>query len=662
MSEKSKLSRRRFLQLAAGATSAVALHAPIVNAAPAHKPTVQEMTYTEAPELEEMVANGTLPPVAERLPKNPRVVPVRDEIGQYGGTWRRGYSGVSDMQGPAKLIYAFGLHFDISADLETTEIVPGLYDEWTQNEDATEFTFHMREGLRWSDGELFTTRDVQFWYDYYQNGDLGSTREVLNIGDVPMELEVIDDNTFTLRFGAPNPLLPFKIARDDTEGQHGGPTMGAPAHYLGKYIPDHELGDQELIDAAMAEHEVSTWQELFGDGGTPRGPIAWWARNPELPVIHTWMIQDPLPFNDPITMVRNPYFYCVDEEGKQLPYIDRIEHRLFEDASVFDLWVVQGNIDMHERHVAAANFSLYKENEEAGNYRVFLWKGATTSAYHPNTSHDDPVLRELFSNPKFRQAMSIAINRDEINNLIYNGLYEPRQASPVTGSPEFDAEFEQKWAEYDPEAAMALLDEIGLEVNDSGTRLRPDGEVLAFRLMHSQQGNQAASDEITLVVDYWNAIGLSVSEDPVERSLYEERVTNNQVDVGYWGFDRSLLLQADPQAYIGGSGQQTYAVRYRQWYDNDPAGVEPPEDHPIRQLRALWEQAATEPDPVERQALMQALIDVHKEAPLAIGTVGEPPAPVIVSNQMRNVPDGIMSDTTLRNVRVANPEQFFFVE
>ena len=657
MGEKNNLSRRSFLKLSAAA-GAAAVHVTAVGLPVASVAAQGE--YSEAPMLAELVASGELPPVAERLPTNPRVVPVRDEIGQYGGTWRRGYRGVSDMQGPAKLIYTFGMHFDISQDLETIEIVPGLFDEWTQNEDASEYTFHIREGLRWSDGVLFTTDDIQFWYDWYQNGELGATRSVLNVAGEPIELEVVDSNTFTVRFAAPNPLLAFKIARDDTEGQHGGPTMGAPAHYLSQYIP--ELGDQALIDAAIEEHGVASWQELFGDGGTPRGPIAWWASNPDVPVMTPWRIVEPLPFSDPIVLERNPYYYCVDEQGQQLPYIDRIDHRLFDDSNVFDLWVSQGEIDMSERHVSAANFTFYKENEEVGDYQVYLWKGSSTGAFHPNTSHDDPVIRELFNDPRFRHAMSISINRVEINELVYNGLLEPRQASPVTGSPEYDPEFETRWTEYDPEGAIALLDEIGLEVGDDGMRLRPDGESLALHLMHSQQGNQAGSDEISLVVGYLNAIGLDITEDPVERSLYEERIENNQVDIGWWGMDRSLIIQADPQAYIGGSGQQVYAKRYQQWYEGNDQGVEPPEDHPIRRLHELWDQVAMEPDADRRRELMAELMNVHKEAPLAIGTVGEPPAPVIVANRMRNVPNGIVSDTTLRNERVANPEQFFFVE
>ncbi len=658
MSEQSQLSRRSFLHLMAGSTAG-AIVASVPSLSVFAK---QEVTYQEAPMLAEMVTAGELPPVGERLPANPRVVPVREQIGQYGGIWRRGYKGVSDMQGPAKLIYAFGLHFDISEDLETIEIVTGLYDEWTQNDDATEFTFHIREGLRWSDGVLFTTEDVQFWYDWYYLGDLSHGYSRLTIGGENMELEVVDQNTFTVRFAAPNPLLPFRIARDDTEGQHGGPTMGAPVHYLSQYIPDLG-GNQELIDAAIEEAGVSTWQELFGESNaTPKGPIAWWAFNSEVPVMTAWRMTVPLPLNDPVVMERNPYFYCVDPEGNQLPYIDRIEHALFDDNNVFDLWIAQGRIDMHERHVSATSFTLYKENEEVGDYRVLLWKGATTNAYHPNTSHDDPQLRELFSDPRFREALSVAINREEINLLIYDGLYEVRQASPVTGSPQFDAEFEQRWTEYDPDRANVLLDEIGLTFNNDGVRQRPDGGNVFFTLLHSQLGNQSALDEIDLVVQYWRAIGLDVVVDPVERSLYEERTSSNQVDVGYWGFDRSLLLEADPTSYIGGSGQQTYVTKYARWYRGQSGGEQPPEDHPINQIWALWELASAEPDTEIRADLMNQLVSVHKEAPFAIGTVGEPPAPVIVSNRMKNVPDGIISDTSLRNVRVANPEQFYFDE
>lgn len=651
--------RRTFLKLSAASAAAALAPATLMAGAAGHASgaagaAAQGMQYSEAPMLAEMVAAGELPPVAERLPVNPRIVPVQEEIGQYGGQWRRAYKGMSDQSGPVKIIYTFGLHF-YAPDPESLEIVPGLFDEWSQNDDATEFTFHIREGLRWSDGEPFDTEDVQFWYDWYYQGEIGAGYSILTINDTRMGLEVIDAQTFKLIFPESNPLLPTRVATSALEGSTGGPTFAAPAHYLSQYIP--EIGDQALIDEALAANQLGTWQELFGNR---EGPISWWFINPDLPVMTPWKIEAAPPLNDPIVMVRNPYYYSVDEQGQQLPYIDRIEHRLFEDNSVFDLWIAQGLIDMQQRHVAAANFSFYKESEEAGDYRVIIWKQTWTHAFYPNTAHKDPVLRELFSNPKFREALSISINREEINALIYDGLYEPRQASPVSGSPEFDVDFEQRWTEFDPDAAKALLDEIGLETGGDGYRLNQNGEPLTFRLMHSYIGNQPRLDEIDLVIGYWNAIGLNVVADPIERSLFQERLDTGEGDVVSWEHDRSLVIEANPDSYMGTVSQQGYVNLYAKWYVGNPVGEEPPADHPIRTIWSLWEQAAAEPDAAQRHALVMEMLGVHKEAPFAIGTVGEPPALAITKNNFRNVPEVMATDTTLRDILLARPEQFFF--
>src|SRR5690606_11725700 len=358
--------------------------------------------------------------------------------------------------------------------------------EWQQNEDATEFTFTLREGLKWSDGDDFTTEDVQFWYDWMYLGELGSKPTFYTLlgpdgTRVDMELEVVDELTWTVRFAAPNPLLPINIAKS-TGGLPGGPTMAAPSHYLRNFIPDL-TDDPSLIEEALSTNGLSTWQELFGTGGDLQGPIGYWFRDPNAPVITAWKAANQ-PTQDPFIMERNPYYHAVDTEGNQLPYIDRIEHALFDDVAVFDLWIAQGRIDMQGRHVSAANFTFYKENEEAGGYTVNLWRAASTNGLHPNINNDNPVLAQLFDTPQFREALSIAINREEINDLVYNGLYTPRQASPVKGSPQYDPEFEARWAEYDPDRANALLDELGLERGPDGIRIGPDGLPITFRILH----------------------------------------------------------------------------------------------------------------------------------------------------------------------------------
>jgi peptide/nickel transport system substrate-binding protein len=612
--------------------------------------------YKEAPMLAELVAAGELPPVAERLPTNPRVITPLEEVGQYGGTWRRAYKGVSDRWGPTKLHEEMAIEWDVP-DPDTVNVTAGFVEEWTQNDDATEFTFKLREGIRWSDGEIFDTEDVQFWYDQYYVGGLQTQQAYYTLNGTPMEMEVLDQYTWKVRFATPNPLLPITIAKSGG-GPSGGPTMAAPQHYLSQFIPDLG-GDEAMINALVEEKGLGAWQELFGQAGDTQGPIAFWFLNPDLPVINAWKIEQPAPA-DPMVMVRNPYFYQVDTEGNQLPYIDRITHDFFDSDEVFNLWIAEGRIDMQMRHVAAANFTYYKENEAAGDYRVVLWKAASTNALYPNINHSDPVLAELFDNPQFREALSIAINREEINELAYNGLLEPRQASPISGSPNYDLEFETRWAEYDPERANALLDELGLERGADGIRMRSDGQPLVVSILHREQTGTPGADEMNLVAQYWGEIGLQVNQDVVERSLYEERVGNGEVDIGVWGCDRNSVVMADPGRYLGTIDDGPWAPLFGHWYVQGPEKqLEPPEDHIIREIWSLWEQARVEPDETKRNGIFQELLNIHKEHPWMIGTVGESPALAIVSNKFRNFGEGFIADDTLRDSGSINPQQFW---
>jgi peptide/nickel transport system substrate-binding protein len=661
-----KLSRRNFLRVVAGSTAGAiaAAAAPISLAAPA-----RQMAYQEAPMLADLVAAGSLPPVNERIPSNPRVITPNVEVGQYGGTLRRAFKGISDRWGPSKLNEEMAIEWD-APDPDTINLVANYISEWQQNDDATEFTFTLRDGIKWSDGEAFDTEDVQFWYDVLYVPRLAAEINFYTLtqpdGSRPeMELEVVDNLTWTVRFPSPNPLLPIFIAKS-TGGSQAGPTMAAPEHFLRQYHPD--LTDNPaLIDEALAQYfddpSARTWQELFNVGGTSgdlQGPIAMWFWG-RRPVINAWRAAN-APTEDPFIMARNPFYHAVDTEGNQLPYIDQIEHRFFDDSAVFDLWIAQGRIDLHNRHVAASNFTYYKENEEAGNYTVKLWRLASTNALYPNINNPDPVLAELFDTPQFREALSISLNRVEINELAYNGLFEPRQASPVSGSPNYDPEFETRWTEYDPDRANQLLDELGLTAGADGIRVRPDGQPLTFRILHRATTGTPEADEMQLVEDYWKAIGLGVSQEVVERTLYEERMNTGEVDVGVWGADRNSVVMADPGRYLAYTDDGPWAPLYGHWYVNDPGGtqVEPPADHPIRQIWALWEQARSEPDEAQRNALFKQLLDIHKEHPWMIGTVGEAPSVFIVSNNLGNFVEGYISDDTLRDYGLIKPAQFFF--
>lgn len=668
---KHELSRRNFLKIMA-ATAAGAVGAGAVPQAFAGTYR-QDSMYNEAPMLADLVAAGELPPVGQRLPTSPRVIVPTHEVGSYGGTMRRAFKGLSDRWGPVKLSEEGAIQWD-APDPDNPSLVVNYISEWSQNEDATQYTFTLREGLKWSDGMPFTTVDVQFWYDKIFVPQLFSRPGPLNVGvgegdEGLMQLEVVDELTWIVTFSVPHPLLVLRFG-NDTSGMVAGPTMAAPKHYLEKYIGNEDTADQGLIDAAMEANGVSTWEELWYESGPGdgRGPISFFFRNPELPVINPWRAVNS-PLEDPWIMERNPYYHAVDTEGNQLPYIDRISHALFQETETLNLWIAQGLIDMQQRHVSSSDFTFFKENEAAGDYTVVLWKNASTNAFHPNISHPDPAIREMFDNAEFREALSISINRLELNELVYSGLLEPRQASPVSGSPNYDADFESKWIEYNPDRANELLDGLGYDSrDDDGYRLKPNGDQLSFTITFTEALGAMNPDEVQLVASYWEAIGIRVNQQVVERSLYEERSEAGDIEVGVWYVDRSSVVMGDPRRYLGtiddGPWAPNYAIyladiEYGDGTSDRGAVIEPPADHPIRRIHELWQLVQEEPDEASRNALFKELLDIHKAHPYMIGTVGEDPAAVIVKNNVGNVGEGFINDDTMRNVGIARPKQMY---
>ena len=617
----------------------------------------QTPTYHEAPMLAERVAAGELPPVEERLPKNPRVLPVYDEIGQYGGTWRRTYAGLSDRWGPTKIVEERIIEFYMP-DAETIRIEPNWADRFEPNIDASEFTAHIREGLRWSDGVEVTTEDVRFWYeDIFLNEEFGPMlrdKNTLMVAGELVKVDIIDRYTFTLKFAASYPLFPMAVVRATPGGLRLQDTSFLlPAHYLKQFHPTY--ASQAELDAIAAEYGVDSWQDVWG-----YGPVQAWWRNPDVPVLTAWKITVPPPA-DQIVMERNPYYHAVDAAGNQLPYIDEITHDFFDVIETMSLWVIQGLIDLQSRHISDTDYTLYKRNEGQGNYRVVTWKGGGTESLFLNLNTPDKFLAALFGDSRFRQALSIGIDRHEMNEILYSGLGEPRQASPVTGSPHFDAEFERKWTDYDPERANALLDELGfMRRNAAGFRIRPDGDVLQLTITATVVFTE---DTLRMVQRFWEALGIHIHIKQVERSVYEDMARSGNLEVGVWIFDRNVIISADPRSYLGTIGQQPWAPLYAQWYESGgQRGIEPPADHPIRHVWTAWEQAKSASTEEEASAFVRDIINLHKENVWVIGLVGEQPRLYIVSNTMRNFPPGLIGDDALRDFGLAQPAQLFFKE
>ncbi|MEJ2035326.1 MAG: ABC transporter substrate-binding protein, partial [Maritimibacter sp.] len=260
-------------------------------------------------------------------------------------------------------------------------LVPSYIESYSVNEDSTEFTFTLLEGLKWSDGVEVTTEDVAFWYnDIFNNEVITPNHETyLAPGGEPLTVEIKDDRTFTVKFAQPYVYFLNILAQDSTatSASLDRPSFIQPAHYL-KRFNNHYASDEEL--AALAEeYQVEDWTKLWGSKGKV---TAWWF-NEDLPVVTAWKVKGGVQGNK-VTMVRNPYYWAVDQEGNQLPYIDTIVHNLFEEQDAFNLMIVQGQIDMQQRYVTANDFTFYKENEEKGGYVVSSSRDANVWSLVPN--------------------------------------------------------------------------------------------------------------------------------------------------------------------------------------------------------------------------------------------------------------------------------------
>lgn len=581
--------------------------------------------YKEAPMLADLVAAGQLPPVDERLPENPLVLESMEGIGIYGGTMRRGFSGVSDRIGPQKLI-AQGLVW------YTPELLlrPNIAESWELNDDASEWTFHLRPGMKWSDGHAFDTDSFAWWYEHILlNSDVTraiSTRWVTGPEKTPMTMEFPDKHTVVFKFAHPNPLFLSNTADNATE-------LYVPGHYLAQFHAD-TTEDMAALDAAVAEAGVSSWVDLFANRNT-------WFLNPDLPSVFSFVPKNLLS-EQLFVLERNPYFWQIDPEGNQLPYMDRIHHLLYESRDVFNLRIINGEIDYQQRGVEAADFTLLKENEEGGGYRVQIGIGDNHIVITPNQTVKNPRLREFFQNRNVRIAMSLGVDRIRLNELAYDGLYTPRQYSPLEQSPQSYPKQANVYLDYDPDQANQLLDEAGyLEKDAEGFRVYPDGsgETISFIVEGTAAIGSPDEDAVQIVLQDLAKVGIKGTYKGVERSLYEEHWGANEIDVAWWGAGRSLVPIVDAAFFLGTGLDRPWAEAWGRWKTDPshPAAEEPPADHYIWTIWNLWDQIGLEPDEGKRNDLFFQLLDVWAEELPMIGYLGQVPSPIIVKNGLRGL-------------------------
>src|SRR3984957_19183823 len=457
---------------ATAATLAVCLIAIISRPALAD---AQSGKFQEAPALAEQVKAGKLPPVEQRLPEQPLVVPVVERTGEYGGVWRRAFLGPADANNYVRVVYD-GL-FRFSPD--GAQIEPKLALGAKSSPDFKVWTILLRKGARWSDGQPFTADDIVFWYkDVLLNKDLTPSVPtwVRNADGSAAKVEKLDDYTVQFTYDRPATLFLSEVANQD--GPDQSYAMFLPAHYLKQFHPAYTpIADLDKMAQAVS---FKSWTQLFAAKATPTS-------NPERPTMAAWMPVTRV--SDPVFILRrNPYYIGVDTAGNQLPYIDEVRFTYFADQQALNLAAIAGDFDMQERHIQMTNYPVLKEQEaKTGKYRVLIWPtfGGSDAVVAFNTTYTaDAVLGKLLATKDFRIALSYAINRDEIKESAFLGLGEARQPVPAPGHPYFPGqEWATKYTEFNSDLANKMLDARGLSKLDAqGVRLMENGKPLNLEI------------------------------------------------------------------------------------------------------------------------------------------------------------------------------------
>ena len=607
--------------------------------------------YNEAPALAEMVAAGELPPVDERLPAEPLVIEPVEEIGQYGGTWRLVDN--NDSNGWTQM--TVNVEGFLKWNRDVNGFRPNIVTSWEWNDEATELTVNFRQGIKWSDGDPMTVDDYLFWWNDMVldenvpvNAPFGTTVR----GEL-MSVDKIDDYTLHFSFPHANPLfLEYK-----SRGAYHSSIHIVPEHYMRGFHPAYS-------DAEDATELVNRYN--FGSR----------MHYPDRPTVSAWMTVDYVP-SQRLVLDRNPYYWKVDTEGNQLPYIDRLDVEIPQGnaAELVALKGIAGELDMQVRDVNLLDVPLVLENQEAGDYRVIMWSRGDYAWpwIIPMYDYPDEDILDLMYMKEFRQAMSHAINRDRINEITSLGLATARQFSLSAESPEFQTpegqEFYQKWAasyaSYDPELAGSLLDGIGVvDADGDGWRDRPDGSALEL-IVDIPAADTGSIDRMDLVKEDWEAVGLKTVLNIIAWELVSARHLAGEIMIRAWGSAAAwgLVSAATVWTPIEGVTYSVGGARIGDYYNSGgERGVAPRPGSMLEQLQDAYTELISIVDPVEREAKLLEAYQIHiDEGPITIGTIGEHPSPVIVKNNFRNVQDfGLVAGWDLAFPGTADPEQFFF--
>jgi peptide/nickel transport system substrate-binding protein len=581
----------------------------------------------ETPSLAPLVAQRKLPPVAERLPLEPAIADLSAQgrqSGRSGGTMKTMMSKEKDIRLISTWSYARLVGWTPSLELK-----PDLLKS-IDVKDGRVFTFSIRRGHRWSDGRKFTSEDFRyFWEDIANNPELspkGPPSDVLNDGEAP-KVEILDELTVRYTWSKPNARFLPVLA------QAREPYIYRPAHYLKQFHARH--AQKARLDALVSKSKVRSWAQLHNQMDSMGNND-----NPALPTLQAWVPVTEVPATR-VIFQRNPYYHRIDANGVQLPYIDAIEVSIV-DGGLIAAKAAAGDSDLQARGLSFGDVSVLKANEAKGRYLLRTWpigKGSHFALY-PNLNASDETWRKLLRDVRFRRALSLAINRRDLNKSLFFGLASESANAVLRSSPLYKAENASAQAGFDPKAANALLDAIGLKARDGeGLRRLPDGRKLEL-IVDIAGETKEETDILQLVTQHFRAVGIRLIIKPSDRSLMRNRAySGDAIMTGLSGWDMGIPSPDMSPDELAPTRQDTLA--WPKWGNHfetgGKAGLAPdlPEARQLLALNAQWNAATSRK---EREAIWGRMLAIHAQQTFIIGTVSEVLQPVVVSKQLNNVP------------------------
>jgi peptide/nickel transport system substrate-binding protein len=609
---------------------------------------VAAAAYVETPMFTAKVAAGELPSVDQRLPKVPSVVKMTGEkvIGRQGGELRTLIGRAKDV----RMFVVYGYARLIGYN-EKYQLVPDIVQSVAVKE-GRQFTFKLRQGHKWSDGHPFTAEDFRYWWEDVANNKrtspAGPPRLLLSDGQPPV-FEVLDETTVRYTWPKANPFFLPRLA--------GASPMFIyrPAHYLKQY--HGKYAEPKTLKKLLRKHRTRSWASLHN-----RFDNMYRFDNPKLPTLQPWVNKTRPPATR-FVGVRNPYYHRVDEKGRQLPYVDKLI-MIVSDGKLIAAKAGTGEVDLQARSLSFNNLTFLRENEKDGKFETYLWriaKGAHVALY-PNMNVADPVWAKLMRDVRFRRALSLGVDREAVNESLYFGLAIMGNNTMLPGSPLYREAYQKQWAEYDPDLASELLDQIGLtEYNDDDIRLMPDGRPLEI-IIETAGEDTEQTDVLELISESWAEIGVKLYIKPSQREVFRNRIFSGQAQMSVWsGLENGIAsAQTNPEELAPRSQQQLMWPKWGQYYETSgQMGQAPdmPEAQELSTLAAEWIEGA---DPARKEEIWHRMLAIHADQVYSIGVISGVQQPVVVKHGVMNVPkNGIYNWDPGAHFGIYRPDTFW---